>query len=181
MRSSHYAILGLLLLTALTGCVSVKSNVDPQFDEQVESVFIVSRSHSSIDRFVNGLTQAMASRLARQGVRVEYHISDPMSLELEQGVDAKVDEFGADAVLLIVPTERSTVDGLNKAVTMDFSLIPVGGERIAWRADVRSEGSGFGDLGNTTEIADKAVDKMLEDGLRLGIVRAGTPAGDAAP
>ncbi|MEM6785268.1 MAG: hypothetical protein AAF624_16225 [Bacteroidota bacterium] len=172
MRSPYYAVLGLLLLTALTGCVSVKSNVDPQFNEQVESIYLVSRSHSSIDGFIIALTQAMASQLALQGVRVEYHISDPMSLELEQNVEAKVKEFGGDAMLLIVPTERSTMDGLNKSVTMDFALIPVGGERIAWRAEVSSEGSGFGDLGNTNGIAEKAVGKMLEDGIRLGTAQA---------
>jgi hypothetical protein len=104
-------------------------------------------------------------------VKYAFKVLDPLALETEEQMMAKISEFDPQYVMMIVQTEaRSTTNGygwnnsLNVGGTFDVQLRDLSGEKILWRASLKTDG-GWGIETSVYKAAQKLFDRMVEDRL----------------
>lgn len=148
--------------------MSVKSNVDPDYDGRLSRAFVALEGGARFGRFTESLGTAIQAELESRGVASEAYVRDELSLDGQADVEARVSAFGPDGILAISQTEAEYVNGAKSGARFEATLLVPGRERPVWRATISSSTSGYGGAGSTGQIAQKIVSKMEDDGLFAG-------------
>lgn len=107
-------LLLVLVASLLTQCVAtVQSNKSPNFKATVKKFYVVIKVADNTQTFVPKFSTAFSELLITRGCQVEFNSLDPLSLESEKDLKNKINESGADALMVISQTESVTYQGYN--------------------------------------------------------------------
>jgi hypothetical protein len=162
----------LSIILGLAGCATttkIISNKDPEYNEKLERVFIISQIEDTFNQaFAYTFNQSMSSGFKLSGV--DATINEVSRLELNPGFYLKkAEEYEAKTLMTIHFTGSGTYyysDDLTSA-EFDVSLINMKTEKRVWRAKVNySRGSAFrSDEERAETLATGILNKLKEDGL----------------
>jgi hypothetical protein len=163
----------LSIILGLAGCATTKiiSNKDPEYNEKLERVFIISQLEATLEQdFANAFHKSISSGFKLSGINVA--ITEVSELELGPGDLLKqAGEFEAKTLMTIqfAGGKKSMDYGIVQIIEarFDVSLINMKTEKRVWRADVK-----FYPREVTTPIEEQAetlatgiLNKLKEDGL----------------
>ncbi|MFA0961664.1 hypothetical protein AB9P05_07645 [Roseivirga sp. BDSF3-8] len=161
---------GLILL--LSGCVStnITSNKAPGYTGKIERLYIMVRGSDSAKPFFNSFNNSLSESLKSRGIETSYYYFDPLSLENEDDVMNKINEFGPNLVMMIQQTEsRSTMNqygwgSTNTGGTFDIKLLEPDSKSPVWRANLKADAQ-FGLTESARRSSEKLIEKLILDKL----------------
>lgn len=162
--------LGLLII--LSGCVrtNITSNKSPDFTGKIERLYIMVRGSDGAKSFFNSFNNSLSQSLKSRGIETTYHYFDPLSLESDEDVAKKINEFGPNLLMMIQQTEsRSTMNqngwgSANTGGTFDIKLLQPDSKSPVWRANLIADAS-FGLSVSARRSTEKLIEKLILDKL----------------
>jgi len=164
----------ILVFTVIlsAGCVTtqVTSNKAPGFTEKIDRLYVMVRGSDSAKPFFTSFTNALSLSLKSKGIETEYYYFDPLSLDSDEDIMKKVDEFEANILMVINQTESRNVSGqwglitTNTGGTFNIRLFEPTSDSPIWRAKLEADAS-FGLTESAKNASKKLIQKLEVDNL----------------
>ncbi|WP_157637967.1 hypothetical protein [Flexithrix dorotheae] len=162
----------LVFCILLFGCVTtnITSNKSPGFNEKIRRLYVMERGSESAKLFFSSFNNYLGQSLKNRGVKTKFHHFEPLSLESEDDILQKVNEFGPNLLMVIQQTEgRATVNQYgwgttNTGATFDIKLFKPDSKTPVWRANLKVDAS-FGLSESAKGSSDKLIEKLVFDKL----------------
>ena len=172
---SLFIIVGLLLITSalVSGCASsrITSNKAPDYSDKLSKVYLLMRCSKGAREFSYTFKTSLLQALEEKGVQSDYYIVDPLALETEKDIEARVEKYAPKALLLITQTESKTHSSYNwgtsgniTGATFDVKIVLPGSGKIVWRASLEASGSHGVDMA-VRKTVKTLLDKLAADRL----------------
>lgn len=172
------SILLLFLAVLLFGsCVStsIRSNKAPDFNEKITKIYLLMRGSDSANDFFFDFRNELNKYFKVKGIEMKSYAFDPLSLETEQQLMERINEYQPQVVMLVNQTEARSTSNAYYGWNLGRYSTPTGGtfdvqlrgpneEKILWRASLNTDGN-FGIATTATKAAKQLYQKMEEDGL----------------
>jgi len=190
MRFLRHPLILLAGLLVLAGCTSTEviSNKDPDFNGQVDKIYVSSRITDALDKYERSALDAMSKTMTAQDVNVVM-VSEvvPGDDAAKKGEEtpvtdvpfAEAREQGSTMLLVLEERDRDITIRPNfntggssspqETYSLNASLYDVDREKRVWRAELETKGnqgsftSGQGKEGRI--MAESLMEKFVEDGL----------------
>jgi hypothetical protein len=170
------AAASLMLLAALTGCVSSRgpfqSKKDPLFQKKLQRVLIAYLHQDTTLVLGNDFSSRFVSRLTEQLSRRNVQLKQVRLEKGERDRDARIQEaatqFKPTQLLYLGVTRASHIENRSSdrverenSLAFEFSLVDFQSGKNVWRADV----SYYGTPPRPSDVADALVKKLASDRL----------------
>lgn len=165
----RFATAGLVFsaLLFVAGCTSVKlqSTKDPAAVRKLSRLFIlINQGETDSANLSNELAGYFRNSLSNSPVELEFSIVSPLELD-ERVHEAKVKQFGADAILAIrVATFVVSEYGGYPTIVYDVSLFERDFKKRLWRGSVNNSGGTALMSRRMREMAEAIVAQLRKDG-----------------
>ncbi len=148
----------LIFLLVITGCSSIKSVVDPQFNGKITRVFIQTVSSDSVSYFSKEFMDGLVKGFDQYGIDCKVGEWNSLSLDDPFDIKTKMQNFNADAGMIILQTKENFTRGTITGGEYELSMLCPSSDKPIWRG-ILSLGSGSG---NNT-YAQRIIYKLEED------------------
>lgn len=148
----------------------VASNKDTQFSKRIDTMHIIVNGSASSDVYLYSLADYLRDELNKKGIKATAERPNPLSLESEKEMFARISKLNADVIMIINQTEaRSMASGFGIGsrpigATIDIQLFDPASEKIVWRANCKSDSqTGQGPAGKQS--GKRIIEKLIADQL----------------
>ncbi len=173
-----------MFVVAVTGCATrISSNKAPDFTEKITKLYVTIKGSEGSSKFVKSFLTNFNAKLNEKGVAVENYYYDPLSLESDEDLQLKIENYQPNLVMVINQTEsRRTINNgfsggypgsggmgwggsaANTGATFDVKIYRPNSKTPVWRANLKVDGQ-FGLASTANKITEKLVKKLMDDQL----------------
>jgi hypothetical protein len=155
-------VLSLVLLNCI---VTMKSLKDPNFDPRYSKVFIYLHGAQDADKFFNHIGENLVKGFSEHKVESKIYLAGSLSLTSKTELQGIIKNYNPDLIMEVIQTEYSTYNGAKSGAKMEVALTPQGSDKPVWKGSLNSSTGGYGGMGIPSQIADKIISKLVEDGM----------------
>ncbi|HMI06993.1 MAG TPA: hypothetical protein VK528_05580 [Flavobacterium sp.] len=158
-------LIGLLLVIAGCGIKThIDSNKSPDFSEKITKLYILVKQSDSSKPFLYPFVTNFETELTAKGIAFEEYYMDPLSLESEEDIQKKIQDYGPNTVMIISQSESRIThsshtnsgfgSGFNNGYggfggsssgrtisggTFDIKIFKPAGKNPVWRANLSAD------------------------------------------
>jgi len=163
MKKTIYLFFVTVLAFLFQSCATVNmaSNKSDSYNKQPKKIYIVANFNKDDRIFCNGLIAGLKDNFTKRGIQSDSYLRDALSLESDDDINKKANEYNPEAVLLI----QQTLTGGGRA-TFELTLIDGETKKRVWKGafDISTDTySSMEDEGAINKSVKIIVEKLAQD------------------
>lgn len=163
MRKIIYLFCITVSVFLIQSCATVNmaSNKSDSYSKQPKKIYIVANFNKNDRTFCNGLVNGLKVNFTQKGIKTDSYMRDALSLESDEDIDRKANDYHPEAVLLI----QQTLTGGGRA-TFELTLIDGETKKRVWKGafDISTDSySSMEDEGAINKSVKTIVEKLAQD------------------
>ena len=155
-----------LLLVFLTSCATANltSNKASWYTKKLSKTYVIANTAKQAETFTRALCKELLFLFEDNSVESDFEIRNPLSLDSEQDVEDRINEFNPDQLILIKQTSLHSTNGLVDGGQFEISIIEKESKKVVWKGLLDVYGQ-FGMEMSIKQSLKKLTEKLKQDGL----------------
>src|SRR5206468_10544419 len=107
--------------------------------EKLSKIYLVINSSKGASEFSYSFKTTFLQALADYGVKSDYYVKGPLSLESEKEISERINKFNPQFIIVVTQTESKSFAGVNWASsnninggTFDIKILPPNSDKPVW-------------------------------------------------
>ncbi len=156
-----FSVTVLAFLIQSCATINMASNKSESYNKQPKKIYIVANFNKDDRTFCNGLVAGLKNNFTQKGIQSDSYMHDALSLESDEDINKKANDYNPEAVLLI----QQTLTGGGRA-TFELTLIDSATKKHVWKGafevstDTYSSMEGDGTINRSVKTI---VEKLAQD------------------
>lgn len=153
-------------LLVLTSCVSVNmtSNKSDGYNKKLSRVYIYYFAAKGVDEYLTKYSNGLTSQFSTLGIQSKSEIRNPLSLDTEEDVATRVNEYKPSHLMLYKITRITYSNGFAGTVDFEISIIDSATNKVIWKSVMTPSVQMY--LRDAVEMSlSKTIDKLKSDGI----------------
>jgi hypothetical protein len=136
------------------------TNKSDSYNKQPKKIYIIVNFNKNDRTFCNGLVTGLKNNFTKKGIQSDSYMHDSLSLEGEEDINGKTNDYNPEAVLLI----QQTLTGAGIA-TFELTLIDRETKKKVWKGafNVSTDSYSMGDEDVINKSVNTIVEKLTQD------------------
>lgn len=156
----------LFLILILQSCfsASIIANKDADYNKKIGRIYVVVSSAKNVSHFNDRLLKSLTDQIKLKGVYADGFVRDPLTLETEDDINAKINKFDPEALLIIKQTKITYINGGAGGGTFEITLVDKETKKNVWKSTLNLAGAWYSD-GTVDTMVNKLLTQMEQDHL----------------
>lgn len=155
-----------LLILILQSCYSARivSNKDVNYSKKLKRIYVIVNIPKNVDHFNDRLLTTLINKIKEKGVITDGFARNPLSLETEEDINKKIDQYDPEALMVIKQTYITYMNGGPGAGVFEITLIAKEAKKPIWKSTLNLQGP-WRDNATINIMVSKLLTQMEQDQL----------------
>lgn len=156
----------VLIICSLQSCFSAKIESSKQagYNEKLYKVYIIVNGAKETKNFSQTFFTGLKAKLREKNIQSNGFLRDPLSLDTEEDVLKKINDYDPQALLVIKQTHITYTNGTVTDAKLDLTLIDGKTQKPVWKGLAKVYGA-FGITESAEVAVNNVIKKLQEDKL----------------
>ena len=156
----------ILLVIFLQSCFTAKieSHKQEGYNQKLQKIYLIVNGAKESKTFSDGLLSGLNTKFKEKNVLTEGFVRDPLSLDTDEDIQKRIDDFNPDGLLILKQTRISYTNNAITGGTFELTLIDGKTKKPVWKGLVDVFGS-LGINGSIGTSVNNLIKKLEQDQL----------------
>jgi hypothetical protein len=162
--NSSVILFAIIFFLQACASTNITSNKMVGYNKKPKKIFILTNNTSQTNKFCTTLARNFLAKFNEKDIKTAIYIRDSFSLETQEDVDKKINDYNPEALFVLQQTESHSTNGRIDGGTFEITLIDTETHKPVWKSEIQiSAQYGLDDSINKT--IDAVFRKLAEDNI----------------